>query len=168
MEPLWNAFHTALMESATLWKVDIRVLSTTAVEWAALASSENQRANRLKVLIRFARFARAGDSGHEIPPDNIFCSQCDRRNVLPTDQLAQLREICNQAKYRHIVWREWQFDRNSEDFGPISGVAESPHCRKFFKNRRMQKNPVRVFAPLWEFNQRAWSPTAKLHYLSER
>ena len=35
---------------------DIRVLSTTAVGWAALASSENQRANRLKVLIRFARF----------------------------------------------------------------------------------------------------------------
>ena len=31
---------------------DIRALSTTAVEWAALASSENQRANRLKVLIR--------------------------------------------------------------------------------------------------------------------
>src|SRR5208337_3499473 len=38
---------------------DIRVLSKTAVEWAALAPLENQRANRLKVLIRFARFAHA-------------------------------------------------------------------------------------------------------------
>jgi integrase/recombinase XerD len=54
---------------------DIRVLSKTAVEWAALAFSENQRANRLKVLIRFARFAHAEDSDHQIPSDNIFCGR---------------------------------------------------------------------------------------------
>jgi len=30
--------------------------------------------------------------------------------VLPPDSLAQLREICNQAKYRHIVYGEWGFD----------------------------------------------------------
>lgn len=31
--------------------------------------------------------------------------------VLPSDPLAQLREICTQAKYRHIVYGEWGFDR---------------------------------------------------------
>jgi hypothetical protein len=31
--------------------------------------------------------------------------------VLPSDQMKQLREICNQAKYRHIVYGEWGFDR---------------------------------------------------------
>lgn len=31
--------------------------------------------------------------------------------VLPSDQMNQLREICNQAKYRHIVYGEWGFDR---------------------------------------------------------
>lgn len=31
--------------------------------------------------------------------------------VLPSDQLAQLREICNQVTYRHIVYGEWGFDR---------------------------------------------------------
>jgi SpoVK/Ycf46/Vps4 family AAA+-type ATPase len=31
--------------------------------------------------------------------------------VLPSDQTGQLREICNQAKYRHIVYGEWGFDR---------------------------------------------------------
>src|SRR5262249_60214690 len=31
--------------------------------------------------------------------------------VLPPDQLAQLREICNQARYRHVVYDEWGFDR---------------------------------------------------------
>jgi len=71
---------------------DIRVLSTTAIEWAAAASSENQRANRLKVLIRFARFARAGDSGHEIPPDNIFCSRFNRRTpyIFTDEEVKQL------------------------------------------------------------------------------
>jgi len=37
---------------------DIRVVSNTAIEWAGLATLQNQRANRLNVLIRFARFAR--------------------------------------------------------------------------------------------------------------
>ena len=31
--------------------------------------------------------------------------------VLPPDQLAHLKEICDQAKYRHIVYGEWGFDR---------------------------------------------------------
>jgi SpoVK/Ycf46/Vps4 family AAA+-type ATPase len=31
--------------------------------------------------------------------------------VLPSDQLSQLRETCNQARYRHIVYGEWGFDR---------------------------------------------------------
>ena len=31
--------------------------------------------------------------------------------ILPPDSQTQLREICNQTKYRHIVHREWGFDR---------------------------------------------------------
>ena len=31
--------------------------------------------------------------------------------VLPPDQLAHLKEICDQANYRHIVYGEWGFDR---------------------------------------------------------
>ncbi|HLG13145.1 MAG TPA: ATP-binding protein [Blastocatellia bacterium] len=31
--------------------------------------------------------------------------------VLPEDQLAQLSEVCNQARYRHVVYGEWGFDR---------------------------------------------------------
>ena len=31
--------------------------------------------------------------------------------VLPPDQVSQIREICNQARYRHIVYGEWGFDR---------------------------------------------------------
>lgn len=31
--------------------------------------------------------------------------------VLPPDTQTQLREICNQAKHRHLVYEEWGFDR---------------------------------------------------------
>ncbi len=31
--------------------------------------------------------------------------------VLPSDQIAQLHELCDQMKYRHIVLGEWGFDR---------------------------------------------------------
>ncbi|MBW4508236.1 MAG: ATP-binding protein [Scytonematopsis contorta HA4267-MV1] len=33
--------------------------------------------------------------------------------ILPEDQVAQLREICNQAKYRHFVQVEWGFAQKS-------------------------------------------------------
>ena len=59
---------------------DLRVVNKTALEWAALGASKTQRANRLNVLIRFARFARAEDSGHEIPPESGFCGYWPRRS----------------------------------------------------------------------------------------
>jgi len=31
--------------------------------------------------------------------------------VLPPEQLGQLKDICNRAKYRHIVYGDWGFDR---------------------------------------------------------
>ena len=69
---------------------DIRVVSNTAIEWAGLATLQNQRANRLNVLIRFARFARAEDSCHEIPPANIFCGRRYRRTpYIFTDEEVQ-------------------------------------------------------------------------------
>lgn len=83
---LWNYANFATARG------DIRVLSKTAVEWAVLASSENQRSNRLKVLIRFARFAQAEDSGHQIPPDNIFYGRLNRRTpyIFTDEEIKQL------------------------------------------------------------------------------
>ncbi|XHX78779.1 MAG: ATP-binding protein [Stenomitos frigidus ULC029] len=31
--------------------------------------------------------------------------------VLPADQLARLKEICNHIRYRHVVYNDWGFDR---------------------------------------------------------
>ena len=48
------------------------VCTRTAIDWAALAPSERQRANRLGMLRMFARFARAEDPRHEVPPSRVF------------------------------------------------------------------------------------------------
>ena len=60
---------------------DTHVVERTAIAWAEQASSEPQRANRLKAVIRFARFSRAVDTRHEIPPQGIFCAH--RRRPTP-------------------------------------------------------------------------------------
>jgi integrase len=54
---------------------ETHVRSASAIEWAALAPSEGQRANRLGMLRVFARFAGAEEPGHEIPPDRVFASR---------------------------------------------------------------------------------------------
>jgi len=58
---------------------DTYVRSQTAIKWAEQAASEDSRARRMDVLIRFARFAHADDNHHEIPADNIFCHRRSRR-----------------------------------------------------------------------------------------
>lgn len=58
---------------------DTHIVSKTAIEWAAQASSEDSRARSLAILIQFARFLRAEDSRHEVPANNVFCGRWNRR-----------------------------------------------------------------------------------------
>jgi integrase/recombinase XerD len=58
---------------------DSHVVAQTAIRWATRSPSEAQRAERLSVVIRFARFAHAEDPRHEIPPERLFCSRHRRR-----------------------------------------------------------------------------------------
>jgi len=56
------------------------VSSETAIEWARSATSLSQRARRLGQVIRFARYIRAEDPHHEIPP-TVFGSENRSRPV---------------------------------------------------------------------------------------
>lgn len=56
------------------------VCSETAIEWARSALSLSQRARRLGQVIRFARYIRAEDPHHEIPP-TVFGSENRPRPV---------------------------------------------------------------------------------------
>jgi len=53
---------------------DVHVRATTAIAWAARTLSVSQRDQRLKIVIRLARHARAEDSTHEVPPDDVFAA----------------------------------------------------------------------------------------------
>jgi SpoVK/Ycf46/Vps4 family AAA+-type ATPase len=57
--------------------------------------------------------AARGQSGHDL---KALARKLEPRYawddiVLPSDPLAQLKEICNQVKYRRVVYGEWGFDR---------------------------------------------------------
>lgn len=58
---------------------DSHMHAQTAIAWAKLTPSDESRAVRMNVLIRFARFARAGDDRHEVPPSDVFCRRRQRR-----------------------------------------------------------------------------------------
>jgi len=51
---------------------DTHIKTDTAVTWAGRATSQEQRARRLNSLILFARYIRAEDAKHEIPPNGVF------------------------------------------------------------------------------------------------
>jgi integrase/recombinase XerD len=57
---------------------DTHVVTKTAIAWAGRSRSEPQRATRLKTIIRFARFSRATDRRHELPPHGVFNPQRQR------------------------------------------------------------------------------------------
>ncbi len=75
---------------------ETHVRATSAIAWSALAPSELQRANRLGMVRVFARFARAEDPDHEIPPHHVFAPR--RARYVPfifSD--GQLKELLQRA-----------------------------------------------------------------------
>ncbi|MES9901848.1 MAG: tyrosine-type recombinase/integrase [Sedimenticola sp.] len=71
------------------------IRTQTTIDWAALGPSAPQRARRLGVVIRFARYLHAEDPHHDIPPDGIFGSQSRPRRVpfiFSSEQLSRLLE----------------------------------------------------------------------------
>jgi hypothetical protein len=71
-------------------------------------SPENWRitGSDLSAACRAQSSPKLGALAHKIEPRNTWSEI-----VLPHDNLAQLRELCEQARYRHRVYGEWGFDR---------------------------------------------------------
>ena len=51
---------------------DTHVRADRVLEWAALAASPGRRERRLRIVVGFARHAKAEDARHEIPPRHVF------------------------------------------------------------------------------------------------
>lgn len=80
------------------------VRSPIAIEWAGLARSVPQRARRLGMVIRFARYIRAEDGRHELPAA-VFGAEKRPRPVpyiLSEDSIRQLVQAAARSGYRTL------------------------------------------------------------------
>jgi len=80
------------------------VRASVAIEWAALARSVPQRARRLGSIRRLARYLRAEDARHEIPPP-VFGHEKRTRpvpHILSGDQVRRLIEAASCMGYRSL------------------------------------------------------------------
>ena len=80
------------------------ICGPVAIEWAGLGQSVLQRARRLGTVIRFARYLRAEDARHEVPPA-IFGSEKARRPtpyILTTEEIRRLVTVAAQSMSRAL------------------------------------------------------------------
>jgi len=77
------------------------VCAQTAIEWAGLARSVHQRARRLGHVIRFARYTRAEDQSHEVPPAVFGSTKQPRRTpyIFSPDDIARLVHAAAQTSH---------------------------------------------------------------------
>lgn len=80
------------------------VKSQTAIDWAARVPSIHQRARRLGDVERLARYLRAEDARHQVPP-RIFGSASRPRPtpyILSDAQIVELIQLATQSGYRTL------------------------------------------------------------------
>ena len=71
---------------------DTHVRGTSAIDWAAEAGTEVERHRRYQCVLQFARFIRAEDPCHELPPEHVFCGYLPRPTpyIFTDDELRRL------------------------------------------------------------------------------
>ncbi len=78
------------------------VSTDLAIEWAGLAQLVPQRARRLGTIIRFARYLRAEDERHEVPPAIFGAEKLPRPTpyILTAEHIRQLIGAASPSCYR--------------------------------------------------------------------
>ncbi len=80
------------------------VLAGTALEWARQARSKQQRARRLGIVIRFARYAHAEDTRHELPTPVLGSENSVRPvpYIFSREDIGRLMHAASQSGYRTL------------------------------------------------------------------
>ena len=80
------------------------ISAAIAIEWAGSARSVRQRARRLGLVIRLARYLRAEDGRHEIPPAVFGAERLSRPTpyILMLDQIRAVIQAAAQSGYRTL------------------------------------------------------------------
>jgi integrase len=80
------------------------ISSDTATEWAGMSRSTTMRARRLGAVIRFARYLRAEDERHEIPPAVFGPERSPRRTpyILSEGDIQGLVDAASRSGYRTL------------------------------------------------------------------
>jgi len=78
------------------------VSADIAIEWAGSSPSLPQRARRLGIIIRFARYLRAEDPRHDVPPAVFGTGRFSRPTpyILTKQQIQRLVVAASQSRYR--------------------------------------------------------------------
>ena len=76
----------------------VRIKADTAIAWASRATSLKQRARRLNSLILFARYIRAEDADHQVPPNGVFAHHPRSRPLPHIFTPTQIAAILAEAK----------------------------------------------------------------------
>jgi len=76
LNPAWHLRSFARFAQA---RGDRYVRAHTAIAWARQTATPAQRGRRLQVVIRLARYLRAEDARHEVPPTGVFVTARTRR-----------------------------------------------------------------------------------------
>jgi hypothetical protein len=103
-----------------LTDTQIRRAATAAVRQAAL----NGTAAAAPDLARTARLQVRRDPGGLAVKVAPVYDWADL--VLPPDQVTQLKELCRQARHRHVVYGEWGFDRKLSLGKGLSALFSGP------------------------------------------
>jgi integrase len=80
------------------------ICAAVAIEWARLGRSVLQRARRLGTVIRFARYLRAEDARHEVPPAIFGTEKAPRPTpyILTTEDIRRLVTAAAQSMSRAL------------------------------------------------------------------
>ncbi|EAV6570362.1 integrase [Salmonella enterica] len=72
---------------------DSYIHTDTVIEWAALGASADNREDRLRSIVAFARHCRVEDDSHELPPTHVFSSGRKKRPVAYTFSPDEIKQI---------------------------------------------------------------------------